>query len=59
MARAYIPKKTINNNTNTKLKKILKKKPIINTNMNVIHTTKSKTKSYNIKSKSNHHKIKS
>lgn len=59
MASEYSPKNTINNKTNTKLKKIRKKKPIINTNINVIHTTKSKTKSYKIKSKSNHHNMKS
>lgn len=36
-----------------------KKKPKTNIKINVMHTTKSKTKSYNMKSKSNHHKIKS
>lgn len=45
--------------TKTKLKNILKKKPITNTNIKVMHTTKSNTKSYKIKSKSNHHNMKS
>lgn len=53
------PKKDKNSKIKIKLNKILIKNPNIKMKINVMHTIKSNTKSNNIKSKSNHHNIKS